>query len=68
MDKKSQLSSKMKTINGAASESVSVLPPSGREGGTAQAMLLCKGLCHCGRQRDGDSYRMQMGVEGDGDE
>lgn len=30
--------------------------------------LLCKGLCHCGRQRDGDAYRMQMGVDVDGDE
>lgn len=30
--------------------------------------MLCKGLCHCGRQRDGDAYRMQMGGDGDGDE
>lgn len=29
-------------------------------------VMLCKGLCHSGRQRDGDAYRMQMG--GDGDE
>lgn len=30
--------------------------------------MLCKGLCHSGRQRDGDAYRMQMGGDGDGDE
>lgn len=33
-----------------------------------KVMSLCKGLCHCRRQRDGDAYRMQMGVDGDRDE
>lgn len=31
-----------------------------------KVVSLCKGLCHCGRQWDGDAYRMQMGVDGDG--
>lgn len=48
-----------------------VLPPVGEMAVLlmhGKVMSLCKGLCHRRRQRDGDAYRMQMGVDGDRDE
>lgn len=62
---------KKKNVSGAVSDSASMLPPVGEMALLhlhGKATSLCKGLCHCRRQRDGDAYRMQMGVDGDGDE
>lgn len=54
---------KNENSNGTPLDAVLLLPSSGSWLPEREANL-CKGLHHRGRQRDSDTYRRQMGVDG----